>query len=166
MKIGGDVRTRPMEKTDYAMVSRIYRGAVREYLTSLGKARRDQELRAGRRSTRLTLPRGAFGFYARSGCSFVATSRNKIVGFILTQLINWMNMDSKVLWLEYIAVSPAFRGRRVGSALMASARKWAARRGINCRFTTLNPDNRASRALLLKGGFEVRKWLTARYPSS
>ncbi|MDG6902361.1 MAG: GNAT family N-acetyltransferase [Nitrososphaerota archaeon] len=166
MKIGKSIRTRPIETTDYAAVSRIYREAVREYLTSLGKARRDRELGPGRRSAWSTLPRGAFGFYARSGSSFVATSRNKIVGFILTQPISWMNMDSKVLWLEYIAVSPAFRHLGVGSALMASAKKWAAKRGIGCRFTTLNPDNRASRALLQKGGFEVRRWLTARYPSS
>ncbi|MDV3278218.1 MAG: GNAT family N-acetyltransferase [Nitrososphaerales archaeon] len=160
------VRTRPIEKADYMTVSRIYREEVKGYLTSLRKARRDQELREERRSIRPNLLRGEFEFYQKVGCSFVAVSRNKIIGFILTQPISWMNMDSRVLWLEYIAVSPAFRDRGVGSALMASARKWAARRSISCRFATLNPDNKASRALLRKGGFEVRKWLTARYPSS
>jgi GNAT superfamily N-acetyltransferase len=166
VKISQGVRIRPIEKTDYAVVSRIYREAVREYLASLSKARREQELGTGRRPTWSTLSPRAFGFYASGGSSFVATSRSRVVGFILTQPIRWMNMDSRVLWLEYIAVSPSLRNQGVGSALMESARKWAVRRGISCRFTTLNPDNKASRKLLLNSGFQVRRWLTARYPPS
>jgi len=160
------VKTRPIAKTDYADVSRIYRGAVEEYLAWLGKTRSVQELRTERRSMRLTLPHGLLDFYSKFGSSFVATSGGNTIGFVLTQPIRWMNMDSKVLWLEYIAVEPAFRSRGVGSLLLATAKKWADRRGIHYMFTILNSNNEPSRTLLLKNRFEVRKWMTARYPSS
>ena len=154
------VRVRHLRKTDYEEVSRIYGEAIREYLELLRKAGKD-ELAQERRSIARSLPRRLIEFYSESGCSLVALSRRKAEGFILAQPIRWMNLDDRVLWLEFIAVRRAFRGRGVGSSLLSSTKMWGARRGISCMFTTLNPNNEASKALLRRAGFEVREWLTA-----
>jgi len=154
------VRVRHLRKTDYEEVSRIYREAIQEYLGLLKKAGKE-ELAQERRSIVRTLPRSLFEFYSETGCSFVALSGERAEGFILAQPIRWMNLDAYVLWLEFIAVRRAFRDRGVGSALLRSTKGWGARRGIGCMFTTLNPNNEASKALLGKAGFEVREWLIA-----
>ncbi len=156
---------RHLRKTDYRRVSRIYSGTIREYLASLRKAGKDQEL-AREKSITLTLPLGEVEFYSEVGCSFVALSREKVVGFILAQPVRWMSPGNRTLWLEYIAVTRASRRKGVGSALLSSVKKWGTRRSIGCMFTTLNPNNEASRALLRKAGFEVREWQTASYPPS
>ena len=114
----------------------------------------------------LTLPLGEFEFYSQVGCSFVALSRERVVGLILAQPVRWMSPGNYTLWLEYIAVTRAFRNQGVGSALLSSVKQWSARQSVGCMFTTLNPNNEESRALLRKAGFEVREWLTASYPLS
>ena len=154
------VRVRHLMKTDYEEVSRIYREVIREYLGLLREAGTD-ELAQERRSIVRTLPGGLLEFYSQAGCSFVALSGERTEGFILAQPIQWMNFDDRVLWLEFIAVRRVFRGRGLGSALLSSTKAWGARRGISCMFTTLNPNNGASKALLSRAGFEVREWLTA-----
>jgi GNAT superfamily N-acetyltransferase len=165
-RTNGHVRVRHLRKTDYGTVSQIYSETIREYLASLKKAGKDRELESERVSMTLTLPSREFEFYSEVRSSFVALSREKVVGFILTQPVRWMNLDDWILWLEYIAVTPAFRNQGVGSALLSSVRGWGARQGIGRMFTTLNPNNEASGALLRSAGFEVREWRTAGYPSS
>ena len=114
----------------------------------------------------LTLPLEEFEFYSEVECSFCALSREKVVGFVLAQPVRWMSPSNHTIWLEYIAVTRAFRNQGVGSALLSSVRKWGARQSVGCMFTTLNPNNEESKALLRKAGFEVREWLTASYPPS
>ena len=120
----------------------------------------------------LALPLGELEFYSEVGCSFVALSREKVVGFILAQPVRWMSPSpgplrgDTCLWLEYIAVTRAFRNQGVGSALLSSVKGWGARQGIGCMFTTLNPNNKESRGLLRRAGFEVGERLTASYPPS
>jgi GNAT superfamily N-acetyltransferase len=157
------VKVRHLRRTDYKTVSRIYSETIQEYLTSLKKAGTDELMRE-RKSIALTLPRGAFKFYYEVGSSFIALSREEIVGFILAQPVRWMNLDNQVLWLEYIAVTPALRNQGVGSALLSSIKDWGTRRSIGFMFTTLDPNNEASGALLRSAGFEVRDWRYARYP--
>jgi RimJ/RimL family protein N-acetyltransferase len=160
------VRIRRLRKTDYITVSRIYSESIQEYLASLRKAGKDQELARERKSITPTLPLGEFEFYSEVGCSFVALSREKVVGFIMAQPVRWMSPNAQTLWLEYIAVTHTFRNQGVGSALLSSVKQWGARQSIGCMFTTLNPNNEASKALLRRAGFEVREWLTASYPQS
>jgi GNAT superfamily N-acetyltransferase len=148
------------------VVSRIYAETVREYLASLRKAGMDQELAWERKSIALNLPLEEFEYYSEIGCSFIALSREKAVGFILAQPVRWMSPSNCTLWLEYIAVTRAFRNQGIGSALLSSVKEWGARRNVDCMFTTLNPNNAESRALLRKAGFEVREWLTGSYPPS
>lgn len=156
---------RHLRKTDYGGVSRVYSGTIQKYLALLRKAGRDQELRE-MKSIAQTLPLEEFEFYSEVGCSFVALSREKVVGFILAQPVRWMSPGNRTLWLEYIAVTRAFRRKGVGSALLSSVKKWGTRQNIGCMFTTLNPNNEASRTLLRRAGFEVREWQTASYPPS
>jgi GNAT superfamily N-acetyltransferase len=166
---GEHITIRHFQKTDYRVVSRIYSGTIREYLASLRKAGKDKELVRERRSIMLTLPLGEFEYYSEVGCSFVALSREKVVGFVLAQPIRWLieiPSSNHTLWLEYIAVTRAFRNQGVGSALLSSVKRWGVRQGIGCMFTTLNPNNEESRGLLCRAGFEVREWLTASYPPS
>jgi RimJ/RimL family protein N-acetyltransferase len=162
----GQVRVRHLGKTDYETVSQIYSESIREYLSSLRKAGEDLELAARAHQLTLILPLGEVEFYSEVGCSFVALSREKVVGFILAQPVRWMSPGNRTLWLEYIAVTRAFRRKGVGSALLSSVKEWGTRESIGCMFTTLNPNNEASRALLRRAGFEVREWLTASYPPS
>jgi GNAT superfamily N-acetyltransferase len=166
VKASGQVRVRHLGKTDYETVSQIYSESIREYLASLRKAGKDQELARETKGITRTLPLGEVEFYSEVGCSFVVLSREKVVGFILAQPVRWMSPGNRTLWLEYIAVTRAFRRKGVGSALLSSVKKWGARQSIGCMFTTLNPNNEESRALLRKAGFEVREWQTASYPPS
>jgi|GEM_PF-4767990 len=181
VEASGQVRVRHLGKTDYETVSQIYSESIREYLASLRKAGKDQELAretkgiahdstftelARAHHLTLILPLGEVEFYSEVGCSFVALSREKVVGFILAQPVRWMSPGNRTLWLEYIAVTRAFRRKGVGSALLSSVKKWSARQSIGCMFTTLNPNNEESRALLRRAGFEVREWQTASYPPS
>ena len=163
---------RHLRKTDYRAVSRIYGETIRQYLAFLKKAGSAQELAREKRSIMLTLPPGEFEFYSGVGCSFVALSREKVVGFILSQPVRWMSPSpgplcgDTCLWLEYIAVTRAFRNEGVGSALLSSVKGWGARQSIGCMFTTLNSNNEESKGLLRKAGFEVGDRLTASYPPS
>ena len=160
------MRVRHLRKADYRAVSRIYSETIQEYLAELRNAGKEEELARERKSITPTLPLGEFEFYSEDGSSFIALSREKVIGFILAQPIRWMSPNNQTLWLEYIAVTSAFRKQGVGSALLSSAKEWGVQQSIGCMFTTLNPNNEGSRALLRKAGFEVRKWLTASYPSS
>jgi ribosomal protein S18 acetylase RimI-like enzyme len=157
------VIVRRLKKTDYEEVSSIYRGVIEEYLLFLKRAGKEEFARE-RRSLVRTVPRGHFEFYSRVRCSFVALARGRAVGFIMAQPVPWTDFVDRVLWLEFIAVRRAFRGRGVGFALLSSVMAWGARRGIGSVFTTLNPNNEASKALLCKAGFEVRERLTATRP--
>jgi RimJ/RimL family protein N-acetyltransferase len=154
-------RIRRLGKTDYREVSRIYSEAIREYLNWKEREGKD-ELAEERRSIARTLPFKSFEFYSEAGGSFVASLNGRAIGFILAQPVQ--DLDGRILWLDFIAVRPAFRRQGVGLALLSSVRKWGAKQNIGRTFTTLNPNNEASKALLRGAGFEVREWLTANYP--
>lgn len=156
------VTFRRLRRTDYKTVSKIYANTVQEYLASLEDEGSDPELLRERKSIVLNLPPRVLEFYDHAGSSFVALFDEEAVGFILAQPVRWIDFDDKVLWLEYIAVARGFRYRGVGSALLESVKEFGASHKIRCMFTTLNPNNDASKALLRKAGFEVRDWLTAR----
>ena len=103
-------------------------------------------------------------FYVATHSSFAAIEKEKLVGFLLAQPLNWINDWDKTLWLEYIAVRPAHRRKGIGLALISAAKDFARKHEIKGLLGTLNVDNEESKSLLLRAGFEVKDWRTASYP--
>jgi len=74
-----------------------------------------------------------------------------------------MHGVNKLLWIEYIVVQSEFRKKGIGFALLCKLIDHAKRSGINCIYTTIYPDNKASIGLHLKAGFEIENRKIASY---
>ncbi|HEV2120936.1 MAG TPA: GNAT family N-acetyltransferase [Candidatus Bathyarchaeia archaeon] len=152
----GRLEIRPLQKRDYSDVREIYKTVIDEYLQY-------QRQRSGEVYDPVGphLDAAQLDFYVATHSSFVAIENRKLVGFLLAQLLSWVNDWDKALWLEYIAVHPAHRRRGVGLALISAAKEFARRHDIKGLFATLNVDNEESKSLLLRAKFDVKDWRIA-----
>lgn len=143
MQKGFDVTIRTLEQSDYSEINQIYKTVIQEYLLFLREIGKREVL-----ST--TLKKDYFNFYLGTENSLVAIVKGKIVGFVLAQVIQWINGDKKTLWLEYIAVRPKFRKKRVASSLLKRVKKNSIENSTGKLFAMLNVDNEESKRLLEK----------------
>jgi len=145
-----------LQQSDYSDVNTIYKAVIEECRIFLSKkAIRDEELHD-------TLKLESFEHYVDNQSSFVALVDNKqIVGFILTKEIDWINNQSKTLWLEFIGVSPNYRRNSIGLKLLEEAKKYALDHYLDFLYMTLNIDNEPSKNLPIKADFTVRDWRIA-----
>ncbi|MFX0097804.1 MAG: GNAT family N-acetyltransferase [Candidatus Hodarchaeota archaeon] len=151
---------RQIEDKDYGAFKDLFEEAYGEYLESL-KDRDPQEyqreLEEGRKVTR-----ARFEFYLKTGSSFVAED-SEVIGYVVSQTLNFMRGFDRLLWIEYVVVKKKFRRRGIGLALLRKLTEHAKRSNIDRIYTTINPDNMASIRLHLKAGFDVKDWRTASY---
>jgi len=145
---------RPLEGRDFEAVSKIQGAMVEEYQDYLRRIKKQDRIR-------LCVNEAYFDYYVKTGSSFVAEIGHKVVGFVLSQTVNFMHGDERLLWLEDIAVLPQFRRREVCSALVPKILKYAKKQQIRRVNATLNPNNEKWRGLLLRAGFSVKEWLIA-----
>jgi GNAT superfamily N-acetyltransferase len=150
---------RLLRKRDHSGVREIYKTVRNEYLQY-------QRQRSGEVYDPVgpDIETSQLYFYAAAHSSFVAIENKKVVGFLLAQSLSWVNEWDKVLWLEFIAVSPAHRRKGVGLALISAAKEFARKHHIKGLVATLNIDNEESKSLLLKAKFDVKDWRIASYP--
>lgn len=59
----------------------------------------------------------------------VAEAEGVVVGYCLASVHRTLHANGPSAWVEELVVDPAWRGRGVGSALMADVEAWAVRRG-------------------------------------
>ncbi|MFX0069375.1 MAG: GNAT family N-acetyltransferase [Promethearchaeota archaeon] len=151
---------RQIEEKDYEAFKGLFEEAYGEYLKSLkdmDPQKYRKELEEGRKVTR-----ARFEFYLKIGSSFVAED-SKVIGYIVSQTLNFMRGFDRLLWIEYVVVKKKFRRQGIGFALLLKLIEYAKRSNIDRIYTTINPDNKASIKLHLKAGFDVKNWRTASY---
>lgn len=99
--------------------------------------------------------------YRKTRSSLVGVIDGKIVGFLLSRVVRWINGQKRVLWLEYMAVGTKYRRKGIASLLLKDARRYAKQIGVTEIFTTLNRDNEPSKRLLESAGYTVKDWRIA-----
>lgn len=81
----------------------------------------------------------------------VARLEGEVVG--MTTVACYDTLTARRGWVEDVAVSPAARGRGVGRALIAEAKAWARRNGVETLSLTSAPHREAARRLYQREGF-------------
>jgi len=154
---------RQMEEKDYEAFVGLYEEVYSEYLEFLKNENPQQYLmELQERAWRKVTPK-RFDFYLRTGSSFVAEQDSEVVGYVVSQTINFMHGIDRLLWIEYIVVKSNFRRQGIGLALMNKLIDYAKRSDINRIYSTINPDNEDSIKLHIKSGFNVKDWKIATY---
>lgn len=151
---------RQMEEKDYEAFKSLFEEAYGEYLESLkdrDPQKYQKELKEERKVTH-----ARFEFYLKTGSSFVAED-GEVIGYVVSQTLNFMRGFDRLLWIEYIVVKRKFRRRGTGLALLSKLTEHAKRSNIDRIYTTINPENTASIKLHLKADFDVKSWRTASY---
>ncbi len=149
-----EIQIRRLVRTDYLAVKMIEKNMLEEY-------RRGQEKTGERDEPLPSIEQGYFKEYTAKEGSFVAETDGMTVGFILTKAVPFMHGEEKIVWMEQIAVLGGFRKEGVGSRLLAAVEDWARKKRMKILYTTLSPNNAASRRLLNGRGFGVRDWQKA-----
>ena len=148
------VQIRRLRMADFKGVKKIERVTLTEYRSWLKRMDRQEPVKA-------FINRKFLEHYVRKSASFVAIGDDGICGFILSQPLPCLEGEEEVMWLEYVAVSPRYRRRRVATKLLTAVINRAKCQNIRLLQTTVNPDNPRSQALLRKLGFEIKHWKLA-----
>jgi ribosomal protein S18 acetylase RimI-like enzyme len=147
-------QVRLMQSCDFQDIRRIYKIAIEEYTEFLEREERSEKLSK-------IIARKYLDSYQKTQSSYVALIKGKLVGFILSRVIECVNGHERVLWLDYIVVDPEYRRKGVASLLVNKARDYARKTRVDEIFATSNIDNEPSKRLLMKSGFSVRDWRIA-----
>jgi GNAT superfamily N-acetyltransferase len=148
------LKIRRLRTADYKTVKRIEKTVLDEYRRYLKRTGERDEVPSG-------IQPAYFNYYVRTGSNFGALVDGELVGYVLSQPMFFAEGERKILWLDYIAILSKFRRKGIGSSLLTKVESWARRHGCNMLYTSLNPNNSASRLLLDRKGFEVRRWMKA-----
>ena len=135
-----DFRVRLMEETDFGAVNKI------------------RETHGWN-----IVSRDFFDFYLKSGSSFVAEAKGKVIGFVFSQTIEYMHREKRMMWVEYIGVLKEYHRRGIGQTLLTKVVDYVKQHSIPRIESTINPDNIPSIRLHEKTGFKVRDWKRAIY---
>jgi len=82
----------------------------------------------------------AFGEATASGGVYVATAAETVIGILGTQPIAYDGEKPYTLWVEVVAVHPAWRRRGIGTALYRALGMWAKEIGIQGALTAVSDD--------------------------
>lgn len=159
-----DFRTRLMEERDLEAVDKIRDANTLEYLKSIQKTdlKRHSDVVKWNRHWR-TVSTDFFNSYFKSGSSFVAEAKGKVVGFVFSQTIEFMHSEKRMIWVEYVGVLKAYQRHGIGQALLTKVVDYAKQHSIPRLESTINPDNIPSIGLHEKADFKVRDWKRATY---
>ena len=159
-----DFSVRLMEERDLEAVNKIRDANTLEHLKSLQKTdpKRYSNVVKWSRHWR-TVRTGFFSFYLKSGSSFVAEAKGKVIGFVFSQTIEFMHSEKRMMWVEYIGVLKEFQRHGIGQALLTKVVDYAKQHSILRLESTINPDNIPSIGLHEKADFKVRDWKRATY---
>lgn len=84
---------------------------------------------------------------------FVAEEEGIIAGMLTLAIVELPT--GRKAWIEDVVVDGAFRGRKIGEALVEKAKSEASALGVKKLYLTSNPSRKAAHALYAKCGFEV-----------
>lgn len=108
--------------------------------------------RAGQLAIRETdTPEALEKFLARNpNCSFAASSNNQLIGAVLAGHDGWRG------YLYHMAVSPEYRGRRIGRQLVERAVEAIRKKGIPKIHCMVLRENISAQKFWISCGFEMR----------
>jgi L-amino acid N-acyltransferase YncA len=150
-----------MHEKDHEVYRLLFDEAYREYLWSLRY--NDPEQYRKEKCEMRSVSHERFDFYRKTGSSFVAQEKGKVIGYVATQTIAFMRGLDKTLWIEYIVTKKEYRKHGIATALLEKLRDYAQQHQIDIVYATINPDNIASIKLHQKLGFNVKNWITASF---
>lgn len=153
------MKIRPIEEKDYEVYKNLFEEAFSECLAFL-KHENPEQYRKEKKEKRV-VTHSRFGFYLKTGSTFVAEQDGNIVGYVASQTVPFMHGVDRLLWIEYIVVQKKFRRNGIGLALLRRLMDHAHSFGIKRIYTTINPDNEASIKLHNKAGFNIEDWKVA-----
>lgn len=84
---------------------------------------------------------------------FVAEEEGIIAGMLSLVVVDIPT--GRKAWIEDVVVDSAFRGRKIGEALVEKAKVEASALGVKKLYLTSNPSRKAAHALYAKCGFEI-----------
>ncbi|TFG57437.1 MAG: GNAT family N-acetyltransferase [Methanomassiliicoccus sp.] len=95
----------------------------------------------------------SFEFYRESGMSYVAMEKGQVIGFLFSQMIQYVNNIEKVLWIENVGVHPDHRRKGVGLKLLRKAALDSKKKGAKAVQSVIMPDSKNAVMLHKKVGF-------------
>jgi ribosomal protein S18 acetylase RimI-like enzyme len=155
------MRVRLAEEKDFEAFETLFDEAFSEYLEFLRQENHEQFLEEVAEREEVT--REGFDFYLKTGTTFVAEEKSKVIGYVASQIVPSLHGTNKELSVEFIVVQKKFRRQKIGLALLAKLIDCARQAGIDRIWNTINPNNPASIQLALKAGFDVKDWKVATY---
>lgn len=150
---------RQLAKEDFKAYKTLFDEAYYEYLAGLKQSNLQRYRRELQDKRKVTSSR--FNFYLKTGSSFVAEEKGKVIGYVASQTVNYQHGVNKLLWIEYIVTKKEHRRHGVATLLLEKLIDHAKHEKIDRIYTTINPDNTASIKLHQKLGFNVKNWTTA-----
>ena len=152
------IQIRPVVASDVPHLMGIDHSASSENVWQLELRREAGQIVATFRDVRLprpialTYPRDPFSLgdeWKNMAIIFAALSESEAVGYVAL-----IEHPLAAAWVTDLVVSPAWRRRGVGSALLDSAREWADQRGHRRIFLEMQSKNQAAIRLAQKHAYE------------
>jgi GNAT superfamily N-acetyltransferase len=133
----GDWRIRPARPADWAAACAVVAASALDTPPLLATA-------------------AAFDEAIASGGLYVATIAERVIGILGAQPIAYDGEKPYTLWIEVIAVHPAWRRQGIGTALYQALGRWANGLGVHGALTA-RADNPVANALHRQVGFVTHR---------
>lgn len=146
------VEIRKVKDEDKSHVRTLELFCIREYLENSLQKRWD-DLPSELMEQLGASAKDSFEFYRDSNMSYVAVEKGQVVGFLFSQMIQYVNNIEKVLWIENIGVHPDHRRKGVGLKLLRKAALDAKKKGAKAVQSVIMPDSKNAVMLHKKVGF-------------
>jgi aminoglycoside 6'-N-acetyltransferase I len=146
------VEIRKVKDEDKSHVRTLELFCIREYLEN-SLQRRWDDLPSELMEQLGASAKDSFEFYRDSGMSYVAVEKGQVVGFLFSQMIQYVNNIEKVLWIENVGVHPDHRRKGVGLKLLRRAALDAKKKGAKAVQSVIMPDSKNAVMLHKKVGF-------------
>jgi L-amino acid N-acyltransferase YncA len=146
------VEIRKVKDEDKSHVRTLELFCIREYLENSLQKRWD-DLPSELMEQLGASAKDSFEFYRDNGMSYVAVEKGQVVGFLFSQMIQYVNNIEKVLWIENVGVHPDHRRKGVGLKLLRRAALDAKKKGAKAVQSVIMPDSKNAVMLHKKVGF-------------
>ena len=133
------MKVRLLEEKDFGAFKALFDEAFSEYLEYLQHENPEQFLKEVTQREEVT--REGFDFYLKTGSTFVAEEKGKVIGYVAGQTVPSLHGVNKELWVGFIVVQKEFRRRKIGLALLAKLQNYAKEVGVERLYSTINPNN-------------------------
>ncbi len=90
--------------------------------------------------------KGLIDFYLNKKGLLVIEDKGQIIGYVLSQQINWMHGIKDLVWIEHICIHPNYRNKGIGKKLLKYVKKYYKGKA-QFLYGEIHPLNKISQAL-------------------